>query len=236
MARPLRIDVEDGLYHVTSRGWERRVVVRDDRDRQRWLDLLDRIAARSGWRVFSWVLMSNHFHLYLRTPQANLSAGMHDLNSGYVHLNPVRAGIVKRPQQHPWSSYQHYLDGRKTSQWLDRRTILGELGGTPSRARAAYRRFVEAGLQTPPASPLAALVGGMFLGSSPWIERRRLAEEPVRQDVPAQRQLAWRPSIEHVVAAVSHAFDVEPNEGVREPASRQPGAIGGDLPGTSFDR
>ncbi len=38
MARPLRIDVQDGLYHVTSRGWERRAVVRDDRDRQRWLE------------------------------------------------------------------------------------------------------------------------------------------------------------------------------------------------------
>jgi hypothetical protein len=40
MARPLRIDIQDGLYHVTSRGWERRDVVRDERDRQRWLQLL----------------------------------------------------------------------------------------------------------------------------------------------------------------------------------------------------
>jgi len=46
MARPLRIDIEDGVYHVTSRGWERRVVVRDDRDRQRWRELLDRVARR----------------------------------------------------------------------------------------------------------------------------------------------------------------------------------------------
>ncbi|MFH1265715.1 MAG: transposase [Planctomycetota bacterium] len=65
----MRIDVEDGLYHVTSRGWERRSFVRNDRDRQHWLELLDRTAARRGWRVFAWALMGNHFHLYLRTPK-----------------------------------------------------------------------------------------------------------------------------------------------------------------------
>jgi hypothetical protein len=48
MARPLRIDTEDGLYHVTSRGWERRVVARDERDRQRGLELLERVATRCG--------------------------------------------------------------------------------------------------------------------------------------------------------------------------------------------
>ena len=84
MSRPLRIDIENGIYHVTSRGWERRVIVRDDRDREQWLSLLDRVAVRCGWQVFAWTLLDNHFHLFLRTPEANLSAGMHDLNSGYA--------------------------------------------------------------------------------------------------------------------------------------------------------
>ena len=78
--------MENGLYHVTARGWERRCIVESDRDREDWLRLLDRVATRSNWRVFSWVLMSNHFHLFLRTPEPNLSAGMHDLNSGYASL------------------------------------------------------------------------------------------------------------------------------------------------------
>ena len=69
---------------MTSRGWQRRVVVRDDRDRQRWLELLDRVATRCGWRIFAWALLGNHYHLYLRTPQPNLSAGMRDFNSGYA--------------------------------------------------------------------------------------------------------------------------------------------------------
>ena len=86
MARPLRIEIEDGVYHVTTRGWERRRIVRSDRDREDWLELLDQVVTRCGWRVFAWVLMTNHFHLFVRTPEANLSAGMHDLNSGYASL------------------------------------------------------------------------------------------------------------------------------------------------------
>ena len=84
MSRQLRIEIENGIYHVTARGWERRVIVRDDRDREKWSTLLDRIVVRFGWRFFAWVLMDNHFHLFFQTPEANLSAGMHDLNSGYA--------------------------------------------------------------------------------------------------------------------------------------------------------
>jgi len=84
MARPLRIDMPDGIYHVTSRGLERRRIVRDDADRERWLVLLDRVATRRGWIVYAWALLDNHFHLFVRCPHGDLSAGMHDLNSGYA--------------------------------------------------------------------------------------------------------------------------------------------------------
>ena len=76
MARPLRIHYPDAVYHVTGRGLERRGIVRDDDDRGRWLDLLDRVASRRRWRVYAFALMGNHFHLFLRTPNADLSAGM----------------------------------------------------------------------------------------------------------------------------------------------------------------
>jgi REP element-mobilizing transposase RayT len=113
--------MENGLYHVTARGWERRVIVDSDRDREDWLRLLDRVATRSNWRIFAWVLMSNHFHLFLRTPEPNLSAGMHDLNSGYASLfnrRYRRAGslfqgrfkaILVEDQSHAWelSRYIH---------------------------------------------------------------------------------------------------------------------------------
>jgi putative transposase len=205
------------------------------------------VATRCAWRVFAWTLLDNHFHLYVRTPQANLSAGMHDLNSGYasffnrrhrrcgalfqgrfkavlveddthateltrdIHLNPVRARIVGRPEDYVWSSYQDYLGMRKAPAWLDWETVLSEVARDRSRARAAYRRFVEAGLLQPLPSPLEAAVGGMFLGSSAWIEwwRRDLAREPARKAVPLQRQLAWRPGVDDVIAAVAQTFAVE---------------------------
>ncbi|MHC4887147.1 MAG: transposase [Planctomycetota bacterium] len=86
MSRPLRIAIPDGVYHIMCRGTEKRDIVRDDIDRQRWYSLLARVAMKRGWRVFAWALMTNHFHLFLRTPKADLSEGMHDLNSGYVTL------------------------------------------------------------------------------------------------------------------------------------------------------
>ncbi len=128
----------------------------------------------------------------------------------YIHLNPVRARIVERPEEYGGSSYRDYLGVRTAAAWLDWQTVLAEVA--KERARSSYRRFVEAGLSEPPASPLEAVVGGMFLGRSEWVDRwrRRLAEEPIRQGVPAQRQLAWRPTLDEVVAAVSQAFDVDP--------------------------
>jgi len=70
MARPPQIECRDGLYHVTSRGLERHAIVRDDRDRRKWHDLLDRTATRRRWSVFAWAAMDNHFHLLVRTPGA----------------------------------------------------------------------------------------------------------------------------------------------------------------------
>ena len=85
MARPLRIECRDGLHHVTSRGLERRRIARDDDDRPRWADLLDTVVTRRRWRVLAWALMGNHFHRFVRTPDANLPVGMHDLNSADIY-------------------------------------------------------------------------------------------------------------------------------------------------------
>jgi len=236
MARPLRIEIEDGLYHVTARGWERRRIARSDRDREDWLRLRDKTVTRCEWRVFSWALMANHFHLYLRTPRPNLSAGMHDLNSGYaslfnrryrrvgslfqgrfkavlveddshswelsryVHLNPVRAKMVVRPEDYRWSSYPAFLDRRKSPEWLDWQTVVLDHGSQLSSARRAYRRFVEAGMKEPIRSPLKAAFGGMLLGSQGWIDkmRQRLAEEDDDNNVPTRRRLAMGVSREHL--------------------------------------
>src|SRR5215213_10044013 len=84
MARPLRIEFPGALYHVTSRGNERRRIFRSDRDRKQFVEFLGRAAKRFGWSITAWVLMTNHFHIVIRTPQPNLSRGMQWLNGSYA--------------------------------------------------------------------------------------------------------------------------------------------------------
>ena len=83
MARPLCIQRPNGRSHVTARGNERRAIYRNDQDRTHFLELLGEMVERSGVQVHAYVLMDNHYHLMLQTPEANLSRAMHWLNAGY---------------------------------------------------------------------------------------------------------------------------------------------------------
>ncbi len=76
MARPLRYEAAGAVYHVMARGDASKPVFEDDQDRYGWVDLLERACERFGWRVHAWVLMGNHFHLLLETPDSNLVTGM----------------------------------------------------------------------------------------------------------------------------------------------------------------
>ncbi|HVM62058.1 MAG TPA: transposase [Verrucomicrobiae bacterium] len=84
MARPLRIDLVDGWYHVTARGNERRAIVRDDGDRVHWRELLEEWVERYGLRLHAYVLLDNHHHLLVQTPHANLSPSMQWLQVSYT--------------------------------------------------------------------------------------------------------------------------------------------------------
>lgn len=83
MSRPVRIDTKDGWYHVTARGYERRMVFRDDRDHEHFLELLEAMVTRHGVLVHAYVLMGNHYHLIIQTPHANASRALQWLNVSY---------------------------------------------------------------------------------------------------------------------------------------------------------
>ena len=83
MPRPLRPQVEGGIYHVVSRGVRKLPMFHDDRDRERFLILLELTRRRYGWQLHAYCLMTNHFHLLLTTPEPNISAGMQYLNGRY---------------------------------------------------------------------------------------------------------------------------------------------------------
>jgi REP element-mobilizing transposase RayT len=69
---------------VTSRGNAREAIFVDDGDRSAFLDLVGKSVEMCRWRVHAYVLMSNHFHLLLETPEPSLSRGMRQLNGVYT--------------------------------------------------------------------------------------------------------------------------------------------------------
>jgi REP-associated tyrosine transposase len=83
MARPLRIDIEGGWYHVMNRGLDKRQIFPDERSSLHFLELLSKLPERFGLRVHGYVLMGNHYHLQVETPKANLSQAIQWLNVSY---------------------------------------------------------------------------------------------------------------------------------------------------------
>jgi REP element-mobilizing transposase RayT len=76
MARKLRVEYAGAIYHVMNRGDRRELIFIDDVDRQRFVETLGEVCAKTGWQVHAYVLMPNHFHWVVETPQPNLVAGM----------------------------------------------------------------------------------------------------------------------------------------------------------------
>jgi putative transposase len=116
MSRPLRLDHAGAIWHVTARGNDRRKIYRDDRDRQRWLDLLGRTAESFNWRVHAYTQMGNHYHLVVETLEATLSTGMRQLNGVYAQ------GFNRRHHR-----TGHLFQGRFHAVLVDREEYLLEL-------------------------------------------------------------------------------------------------------------
>lgn len=84
MARKLRVEYPDAIYHLMNRGDRRQLIFHDDADRRRFLQTLAETCLKTGWQVHAYVLMPNHFHIVVETPQANLIAGMKWLLGTYT--------------------------------------------------------------------------------------------------------------------------------------------------------
>jgi REP element-mobilizing transposase RayT len=88
MARPLRIEFPGAVYHVTSRGNERKPIFRVDEDCEKFVSFLKELPNRFGLFIHGFVLMRNHYHLLLETPSPNLQRAMQYLNTAYtVYFN-----------------------------------------------------------------------------------------------------------------------------------------------------
>ena len=253
MARPLRIECPDALYHVTSRGDEKRPLFRDDHDFRRRMDWLERTIETYEWLAHAFVLMTNHDHLFVQTPRGNLSAGMQFFNgsyssyfnarhgrvghvfqgrykailvesrghyqelSRYIHLNPVRAGLVRRPEEWPWGSCKGYLGPSARLPWITYSQVLGEFGRDEATARRLYRRYVLEGMTERAESPLKEAVHGLILGSEAFVEtiRKKLRGQKADAALPQQRRLLPRPSLAQIREAVGTQMGVAPSDWTR---------------------
>jgi len=84
MARPIRIVFEGALYHVTSRGNERKRIFQGSDDRRKFLSIISEAHCRYGVFLHCFVLMDNHYHMMIETPKANLIQAMHYINGKYT--------------------------------------------------------------------------------------------------------------------------------------------------------
>jgi len=205
MARPLRIEYEGALYHVTSRGNEGRRIFFSKPDYYKFLDYLKLAQEKFHYLLHAYVLMTNHYHLLIETPLANLNRIMHFLNgsytnyinlkrshlghllqgrykailidrdnyllelSRYIHLNPVRAKLVKKPEDYPFSSYRIYLSS-KNGAFVYRDQILGMITKDQRKATKKYKEFVDSDIGTKIAMNFDHLYGGIILGKEEFIK------------------------------------------------------------------
>lgn len=84
MPRKVRIQFSGAVYHLLDRGDRQEAIFRDERDRETFLRTLGEVCGRTGWRGHAWVLLTNHDHVLVETPEANLVAGMRWFQTTYT--------------------------------------------------------------------------------------------------------------------------------------------------------
>ncbi len=94
MARPLRLSFENAVYHITARGNRKENIFYGDDDRRIFLDKTAETCDKYSFVCYAYCLMDNHYHLFIKTPLANISEGMHYLNASYTNWFKAKHKIV----------------------------------------------------------------------------------------------------------------------------------------------
>ena len=250
MARPLRIEFEGAVYHVTARGNERRKIFFSKRDYERFKEYLSEAKEKYRFILHGYVLMTNHYHLLIETPEKNLSKIMHYINSAYttytnvkrkrsghlfqgrfksivvdkdsyllelsryLHLNPVRAKMVEKPEAYPYSSYRGYISAHGEGH-VTRSTILEMFNTKESEAIKRYRTFVEAAIGEDAESPIKKVYGGMILGSEGFIRSilGKIEEGELEKEALSYRKALRAPyGVDEVISTVCRHYGIAREE------------------------
>jgi REP element-mobilizing transposase RayT len=215
MTRPLRKNMVGGWYHVFGRGLERREIFADDRDQRHLLELLAEMRERYRIVVHAYVLMTNHYHAILQTPDANLSAGMQWYHGSYAawynvrhhRVGPLFQGryralpIENGAWAYALSQYIHLNPLRIKACGLDERGRMMEgQGYREPTAEEVSERFKK--LRDYRWSSYRAYAG--YEDAPEWLETRVLLERAAKE--PERRQIKYRQIIRQRLS-----YGVEPS-------------------------
>jgi REP element-mobilizing transposase RayT len=205
MARKARAEVEGGLYHVISRGNNRRQIFDSPADYEKFLSLLAVQKTKLPFFLYAYCLMSNHVHLLIERQADSIGRIMHRLLTGYsqyynrryrrvghllqgrhkailcqsdrylselvryIHLNPVRARMVTKPEDYFHSGHRAYL-GLAPTGIVDVDPVLRHFGAKRKIAREAYRQFVDAGMKLGHQKEFYLADEGRILGTEEFVD------------------------------------------------------------------
>jgi len=244
MARPLRLSFEDACCHITSRGNRRENIFDTDKDKSVFLEKLNETFNRYSIVCYAYCLMDNHYHLFVKTPRANISQAMHYLNtsysnwfkadheiigsvlqgryksilveedsygivlSAYIHLNPLRAGILEDLKEYKWSSYLNYVkDNKRAVDSLNSEFILAQFSGDTKDARRLYKKYVIEHKDIK--DPLKDSFKGIVLGSREYVSDvlEKISKLGKRREVPQTRRIDTITSDE-IIKAIEKKYNI----------------------------
>jgi REP element-mobilizing transposase RayT len=244
MTRPLRIQYPDAWYHVMNRGRHGESIYDDAQDYLDFIDLLKETGSMWNVKIAAYCLMTNHYHLLIQTPQANLDRCMRHINGiytqrfnrkhhvdgqlfrgrykailvdadnylleivHYIHRNPVRADIVKYPQDYRWSSHRGYIYKSSGDKWLNRDFVLEMLDHNRSRQINAFVNFMKQEESEEIHDFYAKENTPYILGSDKFIEKIKTRYFGIKkhQEIPQTKYL--EPAIKDIKQIVSNVYKV----------------------------
>jgi REP element-mobilizing transposase RayT len=204
MARKPRLEVEGGLYHLITRGVDRRDIFHSPEDHKKFLALLAVQKEKLPFFLYAYCLMTNHVHLLIERMTDDVGRIMHRVLTGYtqyynrkyrrsghllqgrhkailcqsdpytaelvryIHLNPIRAKMVRKVENYPFSSHRAYM-GLGPVGIVDVDPVLRRFGARKSKARENFVKFVAAGMKLGHLDSLYETKAGV-LGSEEFVD------------------------------------------------------------------
>lgn len=239
MARPPRIQFPGAFYHIIVRGNQRQDIFFDDEDRVEYLERIRRYKREHGFIFYAYVLMRNHVHLLIETPNSPISKIMQVINFTYtqyfnkrygkvghlfqgryksflcdrdeyllslvryIHLNPVRAELVRQPHEYKWSSHNDYINCNRSI--VDIGKVLPLFSEKLSEAIKLYRDFVNEAIELEKDQSLYKTIDQQILGDERFVEevegKIKKPEKPLR-----------KPSLKEVLQAIKKVTGVTEDE------------------------